>query len=556
MGDGEERAGTLDGAAVAPAAGGEMIRLEGVSKRFGGVAALRDVSLSIDRGEIHALVGENGAGKSTLMKILAGIYSPDAGQIFLRGEPVSLGSPLEARRAGVSIVSQELALFPHLSIAANIFANREPTRGGVVLDKRTMREDARRVLREMGVALDPTRKVGTLTVGEKQLVEIARTLHQRSDIVIMDEPNSALNAHESERLFEILRRLRGQGLTIIYVSHRLEEVFAISDRITVVRDGQYQGTRAIAETSIPAVIASMIGRRLEESFPTRAPVADDAPVALSVAGLAAEPGLVDVGFELRAGEILGFAGLEGSGIDEIFDVLFGLRAPTGGAIAYADGRPRAGSPFQAIRQGLALVPANRREEGLMTSWSIRRNTSLPVLDRLLVALGVIDRRGERRLAADSVRRLSIATDSIDKRVTNLSGGNQQKVVLAKWMATGPTILLLNDPTRGVDVGAKAEIYTLCGELARTGLALLFTSSEIEETIGLCDRVLIMYRGRAIHEVGKGEATKADVAYWISGGAGAGDAADGDLTGATLDVATLPGSDGATGGDQARMTLPD
>ena len=495
----------------------EMIRLEGIAKRFGGVTALRDVSFAIARGEIHALVGENGAGKSTLMKILAGIYQPDSGQVSLRGEPVSLGSPLQARQAGVSIVSQELALFPHLSITANIFANREATYGGGLLDKRTMRSEARRVLEEMGVALDPARKVGSLTVGEKQLVEIARTLHQQSEIVIMDEPNSALNAHESERLFEILRGLRERGLTIIYVSHRLEEVFAISDRITVVRDGQYQGTWRIGETSIPKVITAMIGRQLEESFPARPPVAQGAPTVLSVRDLAAEPALREVSFELRAGEILGFAGLEGSGIDEIFNVLFGLRVPTGGSLVYADGRPRSNSPFEAIRRGVALVPANRREEGLMTSWSIRRNTSLPVLDRLLFALGVIDRRGERRLATDYVKQLNVATDSIDKRVINLSGGNQQKVVLAKWMATGPTILLLNDPTRGVDVGAKSEIYHLCAELAKEGLALLFTSSEIEETVGVCDRVLIMYRGRALREFGRGQATKADVTYWVSGG---------------------------------------
>jgi ABC-type sugar transport system ATPase subunit len=380
-----------------------------------------------------------------------------------------------------------------------------------------MRDEAGRVLREMGVALNPSRKVGTLTVGEMQLVEIARTLHQQSEIVIMDEPNSALNARESERLFEILRRLRERGLTIIYVSHRLEEVFAISDRITVVRDGHYQGTWNIRETSIPNVITAMIGHRLEESFPARPPLPDGAHVVLSLQNLAAEPALRDVSFDLHTGEILGFAGLEGSGIDEIFNVLFGLRAPSGGSLIYSDGRPRSKSPFAAIRQGLALVPANRREEGLMTSWSIRRNTSLPVLSRLLVALGVIDRRSERRLARDYVKRLNIATDSIDKRVINLSGGNQLKVVLAKWMATGPTILLLNDPTRGVDVGAKAEIYHLCAELAREGLALLFTSSEIEETIGLCDRVMIMYRGRGIREFAKGQATKAELTYWVSGG---------------------------------------
>jgi ABC-type sugar transport system ATPase subunit len=493
-----------------------MIRLENISKRFGGVAALRDVSFAIARGEIHALVGENGAGKSTLMKILAGILQPDSGQVYLRREPVTLNSPLAARRAGVSIVSQELALFPHLSIAGNIFANREAVYGIGILNKRAMRREAERVLREMGVALDPARKVAALGIGEKQLVEIARTLHQQSEIVIMDEPNSALSAHESERLFELLRRLRDRGLTIIYVSHRLEEVFSISDRITVIRDGRYQGTWRIAETSVSRVITAMIGRQLEESYPVRQSLADDAPVVLSARGLAAEPALVDASFELRAGEILGFAGLEGSGFEEVFNVLFGLRSPSAGTVVYANGRPPARSPFAAIRQGLALVPANRRDEGLMTGWSIRRNASLAVLDRLLVVLGVIDRRGERRLATDSVKKLSIATDSIDKRVVNLSGGNQQKVVLAKWLATGPTILILNDPTRGVDVGAKSEIYRLCAELARSGLGLLFASSEIEETLGMCDRMLVFRKGLVVHEFARGQATKAEVMEWVAG----------------------------------------
>ncbi len=494
-----------------------MIRLEQINKRFGGVNALRDVSFSIARGEIHALVGENGAGKSTLMKILAGIYQPDSGQVYLRGEPATLNTPLESRRAGVSIVSQELALFPHLSIAGNIFANREETYSGGILNERAMQDATRQVLREMGVGLDPSRKVGSLTVGEKQLVEIARTLQQQSDIVIMDEPNSALNANESERLFEILRRLRERGLTIIYVSHRLEEVFAISDRITVVRDGQYQGTWNVKDSTVPKIITAMIGRKLEGSWPARPPVHHDAPVVLSVQNLAVEPGLHAVSFDMRAGEILGFAGLAGSGVDEIFDVLFGLRAPTRGSLAYGHGRSWPKSPFEAIRQGLALVPANRREEGLMTAWSIRRNISLAILDRLLITLGVIDRKTERGLAREYVGRLNVATDTIDKRVINLSGGNQQKVVLAKWLASGPTILVLNDPTRGVDVGAKSEIYHLCDELARQGIALLFTSSEIEETIGVCDRLLVLYRGDVIKQFQRGEATKANVTYWVSGG---------------------------------------
>ena len=292
----------------------------------------------------------------------------------MRGQAVNIADPLQARQLGVSIVFQELNLFPHLSVSANIFANRELQAPSGLLDRRRMRLESRQVLDLMGVNLDPETKVGKLSVGEKQLVEIARTLHQQSDIIIMDEPNSALNANESERLFELLRRLKERGLTIIYVSHRLEEVFSIADRISVIRDGRYQGTWNIRETSIPEIITAMIGRRLAESFPTRAPVPAEAPVVLRVEGLRKGDKLGPISFDLRAGEIVGFAGLEGSGIDEVFKILFGLERPTAGEIAYSSGAARP-SPFQAIKQGLALVPANRRDEGLMQGWSIRRNTS-------------------------------------------------------------------------------------------------------------------------------------------------------------------------------------
>jgi ribose transport system ATP-binding protein len=495
----------------------EIIRLDHVVKRFGGITAVNDVSFGIARGEIHAVVGENGAGKSTIMKMLAGVHPPDSGTLVLRGEPVAIADPLHARRLGVSIVFQELNLFPHLTVAANVFANRETTVGPGWLDERQMVAATKRVMAEMGVALDQHSKVGRLSVAEKQLVEIARTLEQQSEIVIMDEPNSALSAAETERLFTLLRRLRDTGLTVIYVSHRLEEVFAIADRISVIRDGRYQGTWAIAETTIPDVIAQMIGRRLGETFPHRDPIPPEAPVAVAVRGLRVEPRIGPVDFDVRAGEILGFAGLEGSGVSEVFHVLFGLTKPTAGQVAYKSRATPPRSPFEAIKQGFALIPANRRDEGLMTSWSIRRNASLAVLDKLLDRLGLIDRGRERGLANDYVRKLNVATDSIDKRVLNLSGGNQQKVVVAKWLATGPEILILNDPTRGIDVGAKSEIYALCDELARQGLALLFTSSEIEETIGVCDRLLVFHKGRIIREFARGEATKADVMHWVAGG---------------------------------------
>jgi ABC-type sugar transport system ATPase subunit len=494
----------------------EMIRLEHVVKRFGGITAVNDVSFGIARGEIHAVVGENGAGKSTIMKMLAGVYQPDSGTLVLRGEPVVIADPLHARRLGVSIVFQELNLFPHLTVAANIFANREVAHGGGLLDRAAMTASSRLVLADMGVDIDPRAKVSRLSVAEKQLVEIARTLQQESDIVIMDEPNSALNASESERLFAILRRLRDSGLTVIYVSHRLEEVFAIADRISVIRDGRYQGTWRTSETTIREVIAAMIGRRLSDVFPARQSLPAGAAPVLDVRGLITPPAVGPVDFAVRAGEILGFAGIEGSGIDEVFHVLFGLGKPRAGEVIYRGQARSVRSPLQAIKQGFALIPANRRDEGLMTSWSIRRNLTLVVLDRLSRWRQFINRRAQRRLTEEYVQALNVATDSIDKRVNNLSGGNQQKVVVAKWLATSPEVLILNDPTRGVDVGAKSEIYALCDRLAQDGMALLFTSSEIEETLGVCDRVLVFYKGRIVREFARGEASKADVMRWITG----------------------------------------
>jgi len=492
-----------------------VIQLDQVTKRFGGTVALNNVSFSIDRGEVHAVVGENGAGKSTLMKMLAGIYQPDSGRILLCGEPVRLLDPQDARRQGVSIVFQELNLFPQLTAAGNIFINREMTRTGI-LQHREMIAETRRVFEMMGVSISPTDLVGKLSVGEKQLVEIARTLQSQADIIIMDEPNSALTERETENLFKIIRRLREQGITVIYVQHRLEEVFSIADRITVLRDGQYQGTWKISQITLRQVISAMIGRRLEEAFPTRPPAPADAPVVLDVRGLAQGTGLGPIDFKLHAGEILGFSGLEGAGIDDLFHILFGLDRATAGEVVYMDKAHTVKSPVDAIRSGWGLIPASRRDQGLMMEWSVKTNTSLVIIEQLMTKLGLLDHRREKQTADRFVKQLNIATDSIDKRVINLSGGNQQKVVVAKWLASGPKVLILNDPTRGVDVGAKAEIYQIADQLARQGLGLLFTSSEIDETLGLCDRVLVLYKGRIVREFRKGEANKGDVMHWISG----------------------------------------
>ena len=492
----------------------DIITLESVCKHFGGVRALVDVTFGISKGEVHAIVGENGAGKSTLMKILAGVYTPDSGQILLRGEPVRVTSPLHARKLGISIVFQELNLFPTMSVSANMFVSREKVGVARLLNKAGMSRASAAVLADMGVKIDPDARISTLPVGEKQLVEIARTLTENAEIVIMDEPNSALNEAESQRLFEIIRRLRDGGITILYISHRLEEVFAISDRISVIRDGRYQGTWEVRNTTIPQVISAMVGHSPGESFPERKQAAALAPL-LKVENLERGAKLGPVSFEARAGEIVGLAGLEGSGVSDVFYILFGLDKSVRGTIIYDDTPRPSRSPLNAIKNGWGLIPASRRDEGLMMEWSIERNATLLVLNKLVSRLGLVRNSKTRRKAEEYVSRLNIATDSVDKRVVNLSGGNQQKVLLAKWLATVPRILILNDPTRGVDVGAKAEIYRLCAELAEQGMALLFSSSELEETLGLCDRILAFRNGKIVGEYRQGEASKAEIMHKIS-----------------------------------------
>ncbi|MEX2185431.1 MAG: sugar ABC transporter ATP-binding protein [Pirellulales bacterium] len=499
----------------------DLIQLERISKRFGGVTALEEVSFGIRRGEVHALVGENGAGKSTLMKVLAGVHAPDDGTIRLGGKPVRFANPRDAGRHGVRIVFQELNLFPSRSVAANVFANREWVGRCGWVRRRTMDNATRDVLRNMGSAIEPGTLVGSLTIGEQQLVEIARSLVHQSRIIILDEPNSALNEAESQRLFEIVRQLRDRGLTIIYVSHRLEEVLAIADRISILRDGRLQGTLEAARTSIPEVIEAMIGRRLEQAFPARTPSQSAVPPAatamLQVRNVRHGDSLGPISFDVRGGEILGFAGLEDGGVNGLFRVLFGLQAMHGGELIYRGQQQTPGSARQAIARGWGLIPESRRDQGLLMDWSIARNTTLLVLDKLCGRLGFIDRRAVRATTDHFLRRLNVITDGQEKKVVDLSGGNQQKVLLAKWLATRPALLMLNDPTRGVDVGAKWEIYQLCRQLAAEGLAILFTSSEADEILGLSDRVLVLRKGKLVREFQRGEANKAELIHAMSGG---------------------------------------
>ena len=493
-----------------------FIQLDRLSKRFGGVTALDEVSFDIRSGEVHAIVGENGAGKSTLMKLLAGVHEPDQGEIRIEGQAVRFKNPREAQRQGISTVFQELNLFPHRSVAANVFANREMRSRWGGVDRRAMSEATSGVLRQMGVGISPGAEVDTLAIGEKQIVEIARTLQQESRIIILDEPNSALDEAESKRLFEIVRGLRARGITIIYVSHRLEEVFAIADRITVIRDGHYQGTFTTADTTIPKIIMAMIGRPLDNLFPVRPDRTQNGPEALQVRELSGKSRPGPVSFKANAGEIVGFAGLEGSGVDELFRILFGLDLRSGGQIEVHGKLQQPAAPRDAIQGGWALIPSSRRDQGLLMEWSIARNASLLVLDQLRGRLGLIAKRRVSSMTERSIGELGIVADSKDQRVANLSGGNQQKVLLAKWLATAPTILLLNNPTRGVDVGAKWEIYELCQKLAGQGMTILMTSGEAEEILGLSDRVLVLSKGKLICEFQRGQVTKAELLHAMAG----------------------------------------
>ena len=494
-----------------------ILKLNDISKRFGGVQALNGVSFEVDRGEVHAILGENGAGKSTMMKILAGVHPQDSGEIYLNDKLVEIKTPTDAQELGIEIVFQELNLFPQLSIAGNIFINREPRHLGM-MDESFMEKETTKYLKMMGVDFDPKMIVGKLAPGERQMVEIARALGHNAKILILDEPNSALNQKETEELFEIIRNLKKQGVTVLYISHRLEEVFEIADRITVLRDGCFEGTWSVKETSMEMIVTKMIGRKLEETFPDWEPVGCDAPITLQVKNLSKINQLESLDFDLHKGEVLGFAGLQGCGIENIFQILFGLEKATTGEIVY-DGISRLSEkPSDAIKRGWGMIPAERRTQGLIMNWPIKTNISIVVIDSLLGMFGLVNNKKEKDLVDNSVEKYRISTDNINKSVMDLSGGNQQKVVIAKWLSSKPNVLIMNDPTRGIDVGAKAEIYKLIRELASQGIAILFTSSEIEEVIGLSDRIIVLYKGRKVKEFSCHEADKERVMGYVAGSA--------------------------------------
>jgi ABC-type sugar transport system ATPase subunit len=481
-----------------------FVSMSGMSKSFVGVKVLKDVSFDVRAGEVHALLGENGAGKSTLIKMLSGLYTPDAGAIVVDGKEMKFSSTRDATAAGIATVYQELLLFPELTVAENVFLGHYPRTGGGWIDWPEVRSRSRALLDQLDTFdLDVDAKVLTLSVAQRQRVEIAKALSRDAKILIMDEPTASLVEADVQRLMQVVRQLRERGVGIVYVSHRMSEIFALADRVTVLRDGALVGTRDIGEVDERQLVSMMVGRPIDSLFPKAEATIGD--IVLEVKKLNHGRHVRDISFSLRRGEILGIAGLVGSGRTELALTLFGMTPATSGEIVM-EGRPvRITSPRQARDLGIAYVPEDRGLQGLVKPMAIRKNVSMATIER--VSSGIFIKAGaEAQRALEAVKRLSIRCRNIGQPVGELSGGNQQKVVIAKWLETNPKVLILDEPTRGVDVGAKAEIHTIMGELVKQGVAILMISSELPEVLGMSDRVLVMSGGGITDEIARADAT--------------------------------------------------
>ena len=490
-----------------------VLEMRHISKSFPGVKALDDVHLDLYEGQVHALLGENGAGKSTLVKILSGVYRPDEGEIEINGEKVEFGSTREAEAAGVAIIHQELNLIPQMTVAENVFLGREPVTSLGLVDYKTMKLRAAEELKQLGAEISTTAQVKELRIGQQQLVEIAKALSLHAKILVMDEPTSALTDAEVENLFRVIRRMQENGVSIIFISHKLEEIEKIAQRVTVLRDGKYIGTKNVADTDAATLINMMVGRRLSELFPKQA--MHQGEELLRVENLTVKhPALThrnllkDISFHLCRGEILGIAGLMGAGRTELLMSLFG--APPGekisGAIQIKNRAVTLSSPAEAIRNRISLVTEDRKIQGLFLPLSVMNNITISSLHKA-IKNGILRRRLESNMSNQYVKKLKIRVHDISVPVETLSGGNQQKVVLAKWLLTDPEILLLDDPTRGIDVGAKAEIYQLMQQFSSEGMGIILVSSELPEILALCDRILVLSHGRITGEFTRAEATE-------------------------------------------------
>nr|WP_182084747.1 sugar ABC transporter ATP-binding protein [Aureimonas sp. ME7] len=481
-----------------------IIALRAVEKSFGPVSVLKGIDFDLRAGEVHALMGENGAGKSTMIRIMSGAHQANAGTVEIDGQTVRLAGPGEAQGKGIAVVHQELLLFPALTVAENIFVGHAPKTARGTLDWSAMRERARAILDRLDCPdLDVDEKVSKLSVANRQRVEIARALSKNARVLIMDEPTAALAEADVRRLLDVVRSLRTEGVGIVYVSHRMNEIFEISDRVTVLRDGKTIGTRPTGEVTEPALVSMMVGRDIDQLFPK-----EDIPIGqtvLEVRNLSFGQKVQGISFSVKAGEILGIAGLVGSGRTELAQTIFGVTPATSGEILI-DGKPvSVGNVREAIAHRIAYVPEDRANHGLVRPQSIRENVSMAILKRL-TSRSVVDTRRERTIAEDAIQRFAIRARGPNQVVAQLSGGNQQKVVIAKWLATDPRILILDEPTRGVDVGAKTEIHKLMNQLARQGLAIVMISSELPEVLGMSDRVLVMNGGRVSAVLDRAEAS--------------------------------------------------
>lgn len=479
------------------------IALRGVGKQFGGVFALHAVDFDVRAGEVHALLGENGAGKSTLVKILAGIYRPDEGTMEIDGTPVAFSSPTQSIQAGVGVVHQELSLFPDLDIAENIYLGRYERRMGVVHWGKVY-ANARQHLNDLGVRMDVRTKVRELSVAERQIVEIAKALSLNAQVLVLDEPTAALSASEVDDFFAIVRSLRDRGTAIVFVGHRLEEIRTIADRVTILRDSTRVLTGDARQMTTEELIAHMVGRKLDSLFPKIDVEPGD--VALAVKNLSRSGAFRDVNLTVRKGEIVGLCGLVGAGRTELARVLFGIDHADSGTIEIDHVPVQIRSPGAAMRQGIALVPEDRHEQGVVLDWSIAQNITLAILARI-TRWGLIRRRQESNLAGKYVRDFNIKCSSSAQVIGTLSGGNQQKIVLAKWLATQPRILILDEPTRGVDIGTKADVHRLISSLAAQGIAIVLISSELPEIIGMSDRIVVLHEGRVTGEFAQHEANQ-------------------------------------------------
>jgi len=482
-----------------------IVEMRHISKSFGGIRALRDVTLRCRGGEVHTVVGQNGAGKSTLVNILSGVYPADSGEILLDGRRVKFAGPNEAQGAGISIIHQELNLLPDLSVAANVFMGRESRSRFGLLDSREQARRAREVLARLGVSIDPWERVGRLSIAQQQMVEIAKALSLNARVVIMDEPSATLGTGELERLFEVVSALKSHGVVVIYISHRLAEVFQIADWVTIFRDGAVVDSRAIGDIDRTTLVRLMIGSStFTEQFPPRG--ASAGAEALRIERMSSAPVLHDITLSVRYGEIVGLSGLMGSGRTELAQTIFGVRHHESGSILM-DGKPiRARRPSSAIRRGVGYLPESRKEEGLVMGLSVAHNSALASLGRRQ-RFGFIEHAAERAAVSQTVQSLNVITPSLSQEVERLSGGNQQKVVIAKWLICRPRLIVFDEPTRGVDVGSKVEIWRLMRDLANAGAAIVMISSEIPEIIGMSDRVLVMHKGRIAGELSAEQASE-------------------------------------------------